>query len=150
MDISQLKSLNFKRKDPKRVGRGGKYRKTAGKGENGQKKRAGRTMRPDSRAQIKKIPKRRGYGINRGKTVFTDRPRPLPVNLSAVEKAFEKGEDVTPRTLISKGVIDREKGKVPRVKILGKGDLSKKLSFSNCLVSDSAKEKIEKAGGDIK
>jgi large subunit ribosomal protein L15 len=52
--------------------------------------------------------------------------------------------------LLEKKLIRRIKGKMPKVKILGRGELTKKLIIKNCSVSKSAKEKIEKAGGNIK
>jgi large subunit ribosomal protein L15 len=67
------------------------------------------------------------------------------VNLVEIEKRFEESEAVNPASLFGKGLI---KGSAP-VKVLGNGELSKKLSFRVGAVSASAKEKIEKAGGDI-
>jgi len=67
------------------------------------------------------------------------------VNLGEIEKRFEAGETVDLATLCKKGLI---KGKAP-VKVLGNGTFSKKLSFKVDAVSASAKEKIEKAGGDV-
>ena len=56
---------------------------------------------------------------------------------------------MSPETLIAEKVISLESGRVPRVKILGRGTLSKKLTVSGCAVSASAKAAIEKAGGKV-
>ncbi len=63
---------------------------------------------------------------------------------------FEAGEIVNPSTLLAKNLVRRHGGTDPKVKILGNGMLSKKLSIEGCEFSKSAKEKIEKAGGSIK
>ena len=69
------------------------------------------------------------------------------VNIADLDKEFKDGERVTPQTLLEKGLV----GKMNiEVKILGDGELKKKLSVKGCAVSASAKEKIEKAGGTIK
>ncbi len=67
-----------------------------------------------------------------------------------MEKRFESSEIITPKVLLNRKLIRRIKGKTPKVKVLGKGELTKKLIIENCEVSKGAKEKIEKAGGSIK
>ena len=148
MQLHQLKPKTA-RKNAKRVGRGGKRGKTSGKGHKGQKARAGNSSRPEMREIIKKLPKLRGHGVNRAKTVNAERDLPVVVNVAALESALENGADVTPKTLVAAGVINSRRKKAPKVKILGAGDLSKKLKVSNCQVSASAREKIEKAGGQV-
>jgi large subunit ribosomal protein L15 len=96
---------------------------------------------------IKKLPKLRGHGKNRSKSVFYRGPEAV-VNVGALN-VFSQGDTVTPTALVAKGLIGEAFGKNPKVKILGNGDLSMKLSFERCTVSQSAKEKIEKAGGTI-
>jgi large subunit ribosomal protein L15 len=132
----------------KRVGRGGKRGKTSGRGTKGQKARAGHKMRPELRDIIKKLPKRRGYGKNRARTVHSGRVRPIVVNIGTLSNASLPGA-IDPRALVSSGLIRRHAGKIPLVKILGAGTLDKKLSISGCLVSASAKEKVERAGGTV-
>ena len=132
-----------------RVGRGGKRGKTSGKGMKGQKSRTGNSMRPELRDMIKKLPKRRGYGKNRARTVNNERVRALPVNLSALEEHFAVGAEVNPRALEAKGLIRIRGNKVPLVKILGTGTLGKKLVVSGCQLSTSAREKIVAAGGSV-
>lgn len=131
-------------KGSRQVGRGGKRGKTSGRGTKGQKARAGRKMRPELRDEIKKLPKLRGYAFNSYQAPVA------PIKLSAIEKAFSAGETVSPIELITKGLVGKESGKLPRVKILSQGEISKKLTFSNVLISAGAKVKIEKAGGIIK
>jgi len=129
------------------VGRGGKRGKTAGRGTKGQKARAGAKFRPEIRDIIKRLPKLRGRGKNSNKG-FT--PKPNVVNLADIEAMFKAGDVVSPQTLLTLGLIRRQAGELPRVKILGSGEIAKKLSFESCIVSESAKEKILKVGGSIK
>jgi len=93
---------------------------------------------------------KRGYGKNRGRTVNPSSIKYRPVNLLAVENAFESGDIVAPLSLVEKGVVSREKGKLPNIKILGMGEITKKVTISGCAVSETAKAKIEKIGGAIK
>jgi large subunit ribosomal protein L15 len=136
-------------KESRRIGRGGKRGKTSGKGHKGQKSRAGHSIRPAERDIIKRLPKLRGHGKNRARTVNPDRIRPLVVNISELEKTFKDGDKVTPRDLVTKKLVPTLSGRVPTVKILGFGKLSKKITIVNCDYSKSAKEAIEKAGGEI-
>lgn len=132
-----------------RVGRGGKRGKTSGRGTKGQKARAGRKMRPEMRDLIKKLPKRRGYGKNRSRTVRVDSRPAVAVSLSALDRAFDAGATVTPLTLNRAGLVDARGGRILPVKILGTGSLTKALSVSNCAVSATAKSAIESAGGSV-
>lgn len=112
----------------------------------GQKARAGHRIRPDVRDTIKKLPKRRGRGIHPNKGVSTTA---VPVNLEALERSFQAGEMVTPRSLAEHRLVRRHGKRLPVVKILGTGSISKKLTVSNCAVSKSARERIEAAGGSV-
>jgi len=150
MQLHELKPTSASaRKSAKRIGRGGKRGKTSGKGHKGQKARAGNSSRPEMREIIKKLPKLRGHGVNRARTVNAERVRPVVVNVSVLE-ALEAGATVSPKTLVTAGIIASAKRKAPKVKILGNGNLTKKLVVEDCQVSQSAKEKIEKAGGSVK
>jgi large subunit ribosomal protein L15 len=131
-----------------RVGRGGKRGKTSGRGTKGQNARAGHKKRPEMRDIIQKIPKLRGHGKNRSRTVRA-RVSYVPVNLAALELAFNTGDAVTPTILVQKGIAGVRGGKVQRVKVLGSGILTKKLELSGIVVSGSAKVAIEKAGGSV-
>ncbi len=130
MQLHQL-SPKYKSKKKRRVGRGGKRGTYSGRGVKGQKSRAGAKIRPAMRDIIKKIPKKRGY---RFKSI---REKPEVINLQDLEKHFKEGEIVSPETLLNKGLIAKVKGRMPEVKILGKGKLSKKLEVENCLMSKS-------------
>ena len=143
MQIHQLKPKT-KNKERKRIGRGGKRGTYSGKGIKGQKSRAGRTTHPIIRDLIKKFPKLRGYRFNGKPEDFAI------VNLGQLDKYFKESEVISPNSLIEKRLIRRINGKVPKVKILGKGELTKKLTIENCELSKGAKEEIEKTGGTIK
>ena len=136
-------------KRARRVGRGGKRGKTSGHGHKGQKQHGRHGIRPEIRDFVKKFPKMRGHGINRSRTVNDSRISYIPVNLSELEKHFKAGDTVTPAILFEKNVVRKRAGKVPPVKILARGDLSKKLEVQGCAYSTAAKEAIEGAGGSL-
>lgn len=149
MQLHELKPTTPK-KTAKRIGRGGKRGKTSGKGHKGQSARAGNSSRPEMREIIKKLPKLRGHGKNRARTVNSERVLPIVINVSALEAGLESGATVTPKSLVIAGVISSVRRKAPAVKILGNGELKKKFTVENCQVSVSAKTKIEAAGGTVK
>lgn len=132
-----------------RVGRGSKRGKTSGRGTKGQSARAGNKKRPELRDIIKKLPKRRGYGKNRSHTVDGTIRDVTVLALSRVEKAFESGTTITPRDFLEKGLVKSRGAKIPSIKIVGNGTVSKKLYFSGVKVSKSARSSIESAGGTI-
>lgn len=143
MQLHQLKSIH-KRKFKKRVGRGGKKGKYSGRGIKGQRARAGRKLQHlIIRQIIKKYPKLRGYKFKGKKKDY------LILNLDIFEKKFNQGEKINPQVLLEKKIISKIKGKVPKVKILGKGEIKKPLIFEGFYFSKKAKEKIEKAGGQV-
>lgn len=148
MQLHSLKPTSPK-KTARRIGRGGKRGKMSGRGHKGQTARAGNSTRPEMREQIKKLPKLRGHGVNRAVAVNAERARPVVVNLSAIEGAFEVGATVNPKTLVAAKVISSVRKRAPLVKVLGTGEITKKLTFTDCQVSSSARAKIEKAGGTI-
>lgn len=148
MQLHELKPT-APRKSAKRIGRGGKRGKTSGKGHKGQKARAGNSSRPEMREHIKKLPKLRGHGINRADTVNADKVPATVVNVAALEAAFSAGDAVNPKTMVAAGAISSRRKSAPKVKILGSGDITKKLTITGCEVSKTAKEKIEKAGGSV-
>ncbi|MDO8521093.1 MAG: 50S ribosomal protein L15 [bacterium] len=142
MQLHQLKR-HHPNKSAKRVARGGKRGKTAGRGTKGQKSRAGHRLRPELRDIIKKYPKHRGY---RFKSIAT---KPTPISLELVERMFENGDVVNPETLYAKKLIKKDGGRIQKVKILATGKLSKNITLSGCLVSETAKKAIEAAGGTV-
>ena len=147
MELNTLKSSKANRQT-KRVGRGGKRGKTAGRGTKGQKARAGNKRRPEWRDIIKKLPKRRGYGKNRARTVVPRVPV-AAINLKTLSSNFKDGAVVSLTTLMKAGLLRRVSGKMPPVKILGTGDVPSKLSIEGLKVSESAKAAIEKNGGKV-
>ena len=144
MQLHQIRPKN-KLKKKKRIGRGGKKGTYSGRGVKGQKARAGHKLQPIIREIIKKYPKLRGYNFN----PLQNKPPLEIVNLSQIEVKFKEGEIVTPKSLIEKKLIKKIKGRVPQVKVLGDGEITKKIIIRQCLISKSAKEKIEKAGGKV-
>lgn len=148
----QLNNLKRKTKNPKKkdVGRGGKRGKTSGRGHKGQGQHGSHGIRPQMRDIIKKFPKLRGHGKNRGKTFNSSAQKPTSVNLATLDANFEKGATVSPKDLVRKGVISLVKGQNPEVKILGTGELTKALKVVGCYASAVAQDKIVKAGGTIK
>ena len=141
MQLHQLKSS--KRKKKKTIGRGGSHGTYATRGQKGQKARSGggkgKEFEGTKVPLFRRTPKLRGFKSAREKNNI--------VNVADLEKKFENGDVVSPRTLLDKGLVRKTK---PAVKILGTGELNKKLTVSNCTVSKSAEEKIKKAGGGLK
>lgn len=131
-----------------RVGRGGKRGKTSGRGGKGQTARAGNKIRPEIRDLIKKIPKLRGHGKNRARTVSDARIDYVPVNLAALA-VFSAGDTVSPATLAEKGVVTKIRGRLPAVKILASGEIAVALTVTGCSVSKTAQAALEKAGGSV-
>jgi len=143
MQLHQLKP-KYKKSQRKRVGRGGKRGTYSGRGIKGQKARSGHSSQPIIRELIKKYPKLKGYK-------FKPRSSSLDiVNVGDLSKKFKDKEEVNPENLLKRGLVRKMKGKLPEVKILGKGDIDKGLTIKQCKLSEKAKEKIEKAGGKIK
>ena len=142
MDLSNLRPAEgSKHSDNFRRGRGhgSGNRKTAGKGHKGQKARSGAPRPGFEGGQMplyRRIPKR-GFTCRNSKEIVS-------VNVSALER-FENDTVVTVDTLIEAGIV-----KNPRdgVKILGNGELTKKLTVQANAFSASAKEKIEALGGN--
>jgi large subunit ribosomal protein L15 len=138
MQLHDLQRVTPNKKE-KRVGRGGGRGKTSGRGTKGQKARAGHSIMPAIREQLKKLPKRRGY---RFKSI---EEKPFVLNVGRLNAVFSSGDTVSVKTLGERGLI----GNAKVVKILGDGELSKKLTVAGCSVSASARAKIEGAGGSV-
>ncbi len=130
-------------KKARQVGRGGTRGKQSGRGGKGQTARAGNKRRPQMRDIIKKIPKLRGYRF------ASHVAKPSPVNVGALN-IFALGATVSPATLFEKKLVRKVGGVLPKVKILASGDVTIKLTVTGCTVSEAAKAKIEKAGGEVK
>ena len=142
MQLHQI-SKNKSNKVSRRVGRGGKRGTFSGRGVKGQKSRSGRKLRPEWRDALKSMPKKRGY---RFKSL---QDKPAILNLEDLNKVFSGGEMITSAVLRQKGLISNISGRLPQVKILGQGQIAKKLSFKGITFSASAKDAIIKAGGFI-
>lgn len=144
MQIHNLKPIH-KRKNKKKVGRGGKRGTTSGRGTKGQNSRSGsKKIRPAIYDLINKLPILRGWKMKRIKE------KPAIVNLNQLDKYFISGATINPQSLHVVGLIDKKGGRFPEVKILGKGELNKKLNFEAVFISRSVKEKILKSGSEIK
>ena len=151
LNLSNLKPAS-PRKDRKRVGRGmgsgkGRY---AGRGIKGQKSRAGsHKMRAGFEGGqmpvYMRLGKQRGPYSKDAMPIGPHRTLMVAVNVAALDR-FDAGADITPQTLAEAGLIRNTKSEV---KILGHGDLSKKLAVSAHAFSASAREKIEGAGGSV-
>ena len=152
LNLSTLKPAQ-PRKERKRVGRGlgsgkGRY---SGRGIKGQKSRAGSHKLPagfeGGQMPIDmRLPKLRGNTSADAMPIGPFRTYTQPVNLRSLEERFAAGEEVTPETLKAKGLIRKVS---VDVKILGVGELTKKLSISAHGFSKTAREKIEAAGGTV-
>ena len=132
-------------KKKKRLGRGhgSGLVKTAGKGQKGQKSRSGGSIHPKFQgggiSMYRRIPKLGGFkALN--KTVYT------PINMAALNASFEDGAEVTIETLRAAGLV---KNSEKHVKILGSGELTRKLTVKVQAWSKTAEAKIAAAGGRI-
>ncbi|MBR0278038.1 MAG: 50S ribosomal protein L15 [Clostridia bacterium] len=141
MRLDELKPTEGSKFASKRVGRGigSGTGKTSGKGHKGQNARSGGGVRPGFEGGqmplYRRLPKR-GF-----KNIFAKQY--VTVNIEVLER-FENGTEVTADTLKEAGIISK---KLDGVKLLGRGELTKKLDVKVAGYTASAKEKIEKAGG---
>jgi large subunit ribosomal protein L15 len=152
LSLSNLKPAQSRRAR-KRIGRGlgsgkGRY---SGRGIKGQKSRSGsHKMRPGFEGGqnpiYMRLGKLRGPYSKDAMPMGPHRTSTVPVNVAALEERFDAGAEVTPESLVEKGVLKNTK---IDVKILGNGDLTKKLSVTAHAISATAREKIEAAGGSV-
>ena len=150
LSLSTLKPAQ-ERRPRKRVGRGlgsgkGRY---SGRGIKGQKSRAGsHNMRPGFEGGqmpiYMRLPKQRGSTSKDAMPIGPHRTSTVPVNLRDLDRVFDEGAEVTLESLVEKGLIKNTR---TDVKILGQGDLKKRLTVTAHGFSATAREKIEKAGG---
>ena len=133
-------------KKPKRVGRGSSsgLGTTAGKGNKGQQSRSGGKTYVGFEGGQMPLYRRIAH---RGFSNYPFKKEYSVVNVSLLEEKYSDGESVNKETLVAKGLISKVDS---LVKILGTGDLTKKLTVDVDKVSVSAKAKIEKAGGSVK
>jgi large subunit ribosomal protein L15 len=116
---------------------------TSGRGSNGQNARSGGGVRPGFEGGQMPLYRR---VARRGFSNYPFKVKYEPVNLKEIEIKYQDGETVSIETLKEKGIV---KGKLVKVKILGDGDFTKKVTVDVDKVSAGAKEKIEKAGGNV-
>ena len=141
MKLHEMKPADGSRKTRKRVGRGigSGHGKTSGRGHDGQNARSGGGVRLGFEGgQIplfQRLPKRGFTNINRKEYAI--------VNLDTLNR-FDEGTEVTPELLLETGIVSNAKS---GIKILGNGILDKKITVKAHKFSASAKEAIEKAGG---
>ncbi|MCT4592075.1 MAG: 50S ribosomal protein L15 [Candidatus Gracilibacteria bacterium] len=144
MKLHELKPAEGARKSKIRRGRGNASGKGtfSGRGCKGQNARSGGGVRlgfeGGQTPLLRRIPKLKGFK-NPNRVDF------VPFNLDAIEANFSDAEMVSIETLADKGMLKKN----APVKILGNGELTKKVNFDGVYVSASAKSKIEKAGGKI-
>lgn len=142
LSLQNLKSNVGSKKKKKRVGRGNAsgHGTFSTRGCKGQKSRSGGKKglkQKGWRHLLLSTPKLRGFK--------SDKIKALIVNLNRINGSFSDGEKVSPRSLLEKKLISH----LTKVKILGGGELTKKIEVEDCLVSKTAREKIEKLGGKI-
>jgi large subunit ribosomal protein L15 len=152
LNLSNLKPAQ-PRKDRKRIGRGlgsgkGRY---SGRGLKGQKSRSGsHKMRPGFEGGqtplYMRLGKQRGPYSADAMPMGPHRTSTQPVNVAALEERFDAGAEVTPESLVEKGLIRNTR---IDVKLLGQGELTKSLSITVHAASASAREKVEAAGGSL-
>ena len=144
MNLSDVNRGIKKNKSRKRIGRGigSGHGKTSGRGHKGAGSRTGTATRVTftggNMPLVQRIPKR---GFNNAWAL-----KVAVVNLAEINETFAANEEVTPASLAAKNLA---RGRFDVLKILGNGDLKKKLKISAHRFSESAKEKIEKAGGTV-
>ena len=140
MKLNELQNLNAKTR--KRVGRGAGsgLGKTSGKGHKGQNARSGGGVRPGfegGQLPLFRRLSKRGFNNYNFRTVYAT------VNVGDLER-FEEGTTVTKELLIEVGLVKKE---LDGIKVLGNGELTKKLTVKADKFSSTAKEKIENVGG---
>ena len=144
MNLEKVNSGVHTNRGRKRLGRGpgSGLGKTAGRGHKGQRSRPGYNalsiFEGGQMPLVRRIPKR-GFHNRFALEVAA-------VNVGDLQRRFEAGEEVTPASLKTRGLV---KGRYDLLKVLGDGELTKSLKISAHQFSASAKEKIEKSGGHI-
>ena len=143
MNISDVNRGVHKSRPRKRLGRGigSGQGKTAGRGHKGQHSRNGVSFLPifqgGTMPLVRRIPKR-GFNNRWAKSVIV-------VNVGELNEAFKAGDEVTPEALAAANVV---RGRYDELKVLGDGELKKKLKVSAHRFSKTAAEKIANAGGE--
>ena len=145
MQLNDLRPAEGSRKNRKRIGRGNSsgHGTTAGRGTKGQLSRSGggkgKGFEGGQQPLAMRLPKLPGF-TNHNRVEYT------PVNVARLNDLFADGETVDAESLLAKNVI---KNQYELVKVLGDGELSRKLTVKVDKVSASAQAKIEAAGGKV-
>jgi len=146
-----MEKFTLKRAHPNKtstqVGRGGTRGKTSGRGGKGQTARAGNKRRPALRDAIKKIPKLRGRGVNSFKSF---QPIASIITLTRIDAIVSQGAVLTRTLAVELGLVSKKAGKIPTIKILATGKITKKITVEGIPTSASAKAAIEAVGGTVK
>jgi large subunit ribosomal protein L15 len=144
MNLDEVNDGIVKNRPRKRIGRGvgSKTGKTAGRGSKGHTSRSGYSRHPmfnggDTPIYMR-TPKR---GFNNKFAVEV-----VGINVGEIDPAFNAGDEVTPSAIRDKGLV---KVRFDELKILGDGEVTKKLKFVVTRISESARQKIEAAGGTV-
>lgn len=147
MKLHQIPKRKNRKKSSRRIGRGygsGVGGHTVGKGMKGQKSRSGGPkpigFEGGNIPLYRRLPKFSGFKN-------PNRVEYQPINFSEIERYFNEGDVISLEVLKEKGLV---KKRTNAVKILGKGELSKKYIFEGLSVSESAKRRIEEMGGEVK
>ena len=137
-------------KKPKRVGRGSSsgLGTTAGKGNKGLQSRTGTSV-PYVGFEGGQMPLYRRIA-HKGFSNYPFKKEYVCINLDQLEAKFNDGETVNKESLVAKGFVSKKASEKALIKILGNGDITKKLTVEANKASASAKAKIEKAGGSVK
>ncbi len=148
MQIHEIKKPKWQ-KEKRAIGRGGKRGTYSGKGNKGQKARSGGNIAPGFEGRdttmVARAPKISGFSSPKLKNII--------LNFQVLEKHFQDGEEVSPKSLREKGIVklnkrSRTKRKA-QIKILANGKLDKKLSFKGLMLSKKARQGVEKVGGSF-
>jgi large subunit ribosomal protein L15 len=144
MNLEEVNEGIVTNRPRKRIGRGvgSKTGKTSGRGRDGHKSRSGYSRHPlfsGSDTPVYMRTPKRGFHNRFATTV-------VGVNVGAIDAAFEIGEEVTPSAIRHKGLV---KVRFDELKILGDGEVTKSLKVVVTRISESAKQKIEAAGGSV-
>jgi large subunit ribosomal protein L15 len=144
MNLDEVNEGIVKNRPRKRIGRGvgSKTGKTAGRGSKGHTSRSGYSRHPmfnGGDTPIYMRTPKRGFNNRFAVTV-------VGVNVGAIDAAFNDGDEITPSAIRDKGLV---KVRFDELKILGDGQVTKKLKFVVSRISESAKQKIEAAGGSV-
>lgn len=144
MKLNQLPKLKGVNKKAKRVGRGygsGKGGHTTGRGTKGQKARSKVRLgfEGGQNPLYKALPQARGFKA-------LDKKEASVVNVRDLERKFDDGTEITKDLLIAENMVSKS---APAIKLLGNGEITKKVTVKGVRASETAKKKIEKAGGKV-